>query len=424
MVTIDYCSQRLHKELIQNVMRRHCATIFGSNLTQEGICCIHQLIEFIITDKRIFRKSGSSLRQSELTELISGGITVDLSANRFTVHDCCCVLKKFVSLLPEPLITDYYYPLFKQISELNPQVFSPNHKNCKKLVAIQLFLLLIPAPNRQLLLELLALFEKVLQNSDTNRMTSTSLGTLFTPHVLCPRSFTSIELQHNLSSLTQTLTFMIDNSRLICQPPPRLLTDVNNQLMIIESAKSKTSTSSLAAVNSAHQFCVQSNDTNSDDFTANQMAHLYAYIQSMPNSGTPQKKKWIKRFNRENGKGTPLLKQKKSDSSKKLKTSIGDVLKAGQHFLFGTPDDTLRHNKINKNLFKDHSSPNTEGQKKGMQHLSQTVPKMSSKTRIEISVCDERQECVTPLGVSLENANKKIKLSVSKIGNREPIAFD
>ncbi|CAG2184069.1 unnamed protein product, partial [Oppiella nova] len=153
----------------------------------------------------------------------------------------------------------------------------------------------MPAPNRQLLLELLALFEKVLQNSATNRMSSLSLGTLFTPHVLCPRSFSAIELQQNLHSLTETLIYMIDNSHVMCRPPQQLLIDVNKQLELIERSRNK-STTSLAAVNTAHQFCVANSDTNSDDFTANQVAQLYAYIQSMPNSGTPMKKKWIKRF--------------------------------------------------------------------------------------------------------------------------------
>ncbi len=92
------------------------------------------------------------------------------------------------------------------------------------------------------------------------------------------------------------------------------------------------------------------------------MAELYAYIHSMPKSGTPQKKKWIKRFNRENGNGTPLLKQKKLDSTKKFKSSIGDVLKAGQNFLFGnsvannSTDISKSNREVNKTLFKDSDS--------------------------------------------------------------------
>ena len=73
------------------------------------------------------------------------------------------------------------------------------------------------------------------------------------------------------------------------------------------------------------------------------MAELYAYMQAMPKTATPMKKKWIKRFNKENGKGTPLLNNKDTvdstktnlaNSSKKLK--IGDMFRAGQQ-LFQTP---------------------------------------------------------------------------------------
>ena len=66
----------------------------------------------------------------------------------------------------------------------------------------------------------------------------------------------------------------------------------------------------------------------------------------MPKSGTPMKKKWIKRFNRENGKGTPLLMKTKAESNKKLK--IGDVLNVGQH-----SDETPKQSKVNKTLFRD-----------------------------------------------------------------------
>ncbi|XP_054168497.1 rho GTPase-activating protein 19-like [Oppia nitens] len=394
-------------------------TIFGSPLTQEGICCVNQLIEFITNDKNIlnegiFRKSGSTVRQMELKELISMGVTVDLYANRFTVHDCCSVLKRFISELPEPLMTESKYPFLKKISQLCDTITSPT-KTSKKLTAIQLILLLLPAPNRQLIHELLSLFDKVISNVEQNKMTSISLATIFAPHLFCPRSFSAIELQQHLDLFTQTLIFMIDNSEFVCLPPKQLILDVDKQLELIENNKSE-STTSLAAVNTGHQFCVQNNNT-SDDFTSAQVAQLYAYIQSMPNSGTPMKKKWIKRFNRENGKGTPLLKQKNFDNSnKKLKTSIGSVLKAGQQFLFGTNSDSeIAKQKLSKNLFTSPLSCCSE-------KSSPTPTKLNHQMYNKTDNCQPNPEsCVTPLSASIENANKKIRLSVRKVGNREPI---
>ena len=62
---------------------------------------------------------------------------------------------------------------------------------------------------------------------------------------------------------------MIDNSQVICRPPEQLLIDIEKQLQIID-LKSGESTSSLAPVNTAHQFCVQQNAAN-DDYTAKQV---------------------------------------------------------------------------------------------------------------------------------------------------------
>jgi len=204
--------------------------------------------------------------------LISLGITVDLDANRFTVHDCCSVLKKFISELPEPLLTDSHFELFRKIAYLRQPVSSS-----KKLTAIQLLLLLLPAANRQLLHELLSLFQKILKYSNVNKMNSTSLATIFAPHLFCPRNFTAIELQQNLSVITDTLVFMIDNSTNVIKAPNELIQDVSKQL---DTIAKNASTGSLAPVNSVYKFCVQEN-TESDDFTAKQVNfQLLSYISN------------------------------------------------------------------------------------------------------------------------------------------------
>lgn len=177
-----------------------------------------------------------------------------------------------MSDLPEPLLTESHFELFLNISHLHPGVMSPNKSYSKKLSAIQLLLLLIPSTNRQLFQDLLNLFDKVIQNSNSNLMTSSSLATIFAPHLFCPRSFSAIQLQQCLNSITDTLIYMIDNSQVICRPPKQLLIDVEKQLQIID-LKNNGSTSSLAPVNSAHQFCVQQSGP-SDDYTAKQVIKI------------------------------------------------------------------------------------------------------------------------------------------------------
>jgi len=149
----------------------------------------------------------------------------------------------------------------------------------------------------------------------------------------------------------------------------------------------------------------------------------------MPSSGTPQKKKWIKRFNRENGNGTPLLKQKKLDSAKKLKSSIGDVLKAGQNFFFGNsvtnnPTDVTKSNKLNKNLFKDSEKNNLNDEqiyKKFSPNVFEDNLKASDWSIDDSKSVEKKEENVTPLSSTFDNANKKVRKSVRKIGSREPI---
>ena len=57
----------------------------------------------------LFRIPGNSSRQSRLKDLLSMGRTVDLESSEFTPHDAACVLKTFLSELPEPLLTDKHY---------------------------------------------------------------------------------------------------------------------------------------------------------------------------------------------------------------------------------------------------------------------------------------------------------------------------
>jgi hypothetical protein len=53
--------------------------------------------------------------------------------------------------------------------------------------ALQLLLLLLPTENRVLLKDVLQLLHLTASHEGKNKMSSDSLATLFTPHLLCPR---------------------------------------------------------------------------------------------------------------------------------------------------------------------------------------------------------------------------------------------
>lgn len=66
----------------------------------------------------LFRKSGSAAKQKELREILNRGndIEAQLNASHFNPHDVACVLKLFLRLLPEPLLTERHIKAYYLIS--------------------------------------------------------------------------------------------------------------------------------------------------------------------------------------------------------------------------------------------------------------------------------------------------------------------
>jgi hypothetical protein len=123
----------------------------GAPLTQEGICQVYQLIEFLsrecskycmltvsrqilttsplldISQEGVFRRSGKLTRQQELKSLLNKGAALTLDDGRFSVHDCASVLKGFLAELPEPLLTDAHYQAYCQVAgQLAEAAFTVN----------------------------------------------------------------------------------------------------------------------------------------------------------------------------------------------------------------------------------------------------------------------------------------------------------
>lgn len=69
-----------------------------------------------ICEEGIFRRSGKLTRQQELKGLLQRGILPKLKDSKYSVHDVASVLKAFLAELPEPLLTEVYYPAYCQIA--------------------------------------------------------------------------------------------------------------------------------------------------------------------------------------------------------------------------------------------------------------------------------------------------------------------
>ncbi|KAK5650333.1 hypothetical protein RI129_001362 [Pyrocoelia pectoralis] len=318
-----------------NKKNKTCRGIMdGIPLTQEGICQVYQLIEFIkqeqnISTEGIFRRTGSLTRQQELRNLLNQGVTVSLENNTYSVHDCASVLKGFLADLPEPLLTEAHYPAYCQIAELCGVREKPSLES-KLSHALQLLFLLLPSENRILLKDVLNLLNYTASYERNNKMSSDSLATLFTPHLLCPRNISPEILHTNSQTLSNTVSFMITNSTKLFDIPSKLAVDIKayyteHERRKLSSRNCNESVSDNFAANTVYSFVDVERTTkeNQSNPTETALAQLYAYIQSLPESS--KKQKLVKQFNKENGYGTPLQVIRSTVPSKNK--SVGSSIK-------------------------------------------------------------------------------------------------
>lgn len=163
-------------------------------------------------------------------------------------------------------------------------------------------------------------------------MSSDSLATLFTPHLLCPRKLSPEALHQNSQTMSPLVSFMIRKGKKLFEIPPKLATDI--RAYILEREKKRIlsplpdlneSVSDNNAANTVYSFVDRERtlQAHSSNPTEAALAQLYAHIQSLPESS--KKKKLIKQFNKENGQGTPL--QIQYAGSGQFKKGLGDSIK-------------------------------------------------------------------------------------------------
>ncbi|CAG9835728.1 unnamed protein product [Diabrotica balteata] len=300
----------------------------GAPLTQEGICQIFQLIEYLkleenIKSEGIFRKTGSIERQHELKCLLNHGSTLDVGCGSYSVHDCASVLKGFLQELPEPLLTELHFPVYCQLAELY-YINNEIPQEQKLLEALQLLLLLLPPENKLLLKDILHLLYQTASYESQNKMSSDNLAKLFTPHLLCPRSLSPTMLLKVSQPLFGIVSFMIKRFPDMFKVPAKLIVDFRakyeKKRVLSPVKRLNESTADIASTVFTFVDQERTAKENESNPTETALAQLYAHIQSLPESS--KKRKLIKQFNKENGYGTPLQAIKSSKNR-----SIGDSIK-------------------------------------------------------------------------------------------------
>uniref|UniRef100_A0A182NRW9 Rho-GAP domain-containing protein n=1 Tax=Anopheles dirus TaxID=7168 RepID=A0A182NRW9_9DIPT len=330
-------------------------------LTKANIDDLKQLIAFLeqeenISQEGIFRKTGSLTRQNELKTLLLLGNILPLDGTGYTAHDCASVLKSFLADLPEPLLTELYYPAYCQVADLfhSKDTAQTARSEDRLLNALQLLLLLLPEENNILLRHIIELLHLTIQHEATNKMSAVNLATLFTPHLICPRKQSPEALHTTAQHMSGIVGLMIKTGPRLFHIPPKLATDI--RAYFVEQRRRKTmspehilneSTTSDSVANTVYTFVdrektAEAHIMNSTD-TA--LAQLYAHIQSLPESS--KKKKLVSKFNRQNGYGTPLqvlmLREKNASGGGSGAGGAGSGSAGGMKYPRSISDSIKRH---------------------------------------------------------------------------------
>ncbi|XP_042868900.1 uncharacterized protein LOC122251229 isoform X4 [Penaeus japonicus] len=309
----------------------------GAPLTQEGVCQAFQLIHYLnkdynITQEGIFRKSGSLTRQQELKNLLNSGGDLNLDYGVYSAHDCASVLKSFLADLPEPLLTEAHYSIHCKIAEMHQSHMSQEQKevaHSRQIKALRLLFLLLPSENYQLLQDLLILLHRVAAYKEQNLMSAINLGTMFAPHILCPRKMAPNDLQYLSGTLSTSVAFMIENEPQLFKVPLELEYDVRQYWNNKKKMKHQLSKRSMMDAPTSTIFTFIDREltaqANDKDVTEVALAELYAYVQSLPDSA--KKRRLIKQFNHASGSGTPQLNQSFLKRQEARGKRLGDSIK-------------------------------------------------------------------------------------------------
>lgn len=205
----------------------------------------------------------------------------------------------------------FLFDLFEQFTELCNNL--DNSKETRLIHSLQLLLLLLPKENYDLLKDIIEMLNKTIKFVGSNKMSASSLATLFTPHLICPKKLTPEALHQMSQQMSGVISFMISKGTDLFDIPPNLAIDIR-AYFVKEQQKALSpepvldeSVTSDSIANTVYTFldkertaqaCVSGNPTD----TA--LAQLYAHIQTLPESS--KKRKLIKQFNKENGQGKLL----------------------------------------------------------------------------------------------------------------------
>jgi len=196
----------------------------SSRLTEERVDIIYKVIEYLGLDRSlqeegIFRKNAALRKKEELLERLERGVgeRLDLHEEEFSVHEAASALKALLAGLDEPLLTDMCFPAVTSLGRRDRNYW---------LSGLRLLLQLVPGPESRLLKDLLHMLHGTAAREAENKMSASSLATIFMTHLVCPRWLKPEELQTCYPILTSMTTFMVEHAQQLFIVPPKLVAGV------------------------------------------------------------------------------------------------------------------------------------------------------------------------------------------------------
>ncbi|KAL6715580.1 GTPase activating protein (GAP) for Rho1p [Lecanora helva] len=169
----------------------------------------------------IFRLSGSSKRIKELEVIFDSpdryGKGLDWTG--YTVHDAANILRRYLNMLPEPIVPHRHYEGFREplkshqaqaVGDVEVHAQDAGDFDVEKAIATYKKLIIeLPSLNRQLLLYILDLLAVFASKSEQNRMPSPNLSAIFQPGILSHPIHDMTPQEYRLSQ--DVIIFLIEN---------------------------------------------------------------------------------------------------------------------------------------------------------------------------------------------------------------------
>ncbi|KAJ3014841.1 hypothetical protein HKX48_004919 [Thoreauomyces humboldtii] len=160
----------------------------------------------------LFRVNGSERRMAQLAVLFDTapdyGRGVDLEG--YTAYDVAGFIKRYLRIIPEPLLTKELYPHFLRCLDVPAE-------GGTRIRALRLLLMLLPPAHLVLLETVLDLMREIVALASINQMTSHALARIISPNILKPReSATKKQGLEEYERGSYVMEYLIDHAPHFC----------------------------------------------------------------------------------------------------------------------------------------------------------------------------------------------------------------